>query len=44
MAENRGNKRQLGAAPEESPSSLLAMLIGGLALIVIAMIAIAAFA
>ena len=41
MAGNRGNKRQLGAAPEDSPSSLLPMLISGLVLIVIGMIAVA---
>lgn len=43
MAENRGNKRQLDAAREDSPSSLLPMLIGGLVSIVIAMIAVAVF-
>jgi hypothetical protein len=43
MAENRGNERQSSAAPKESPSSLLPMLISGLVLIVIGMIAVAAF-
>lgn len=38
MAEN---KQQWDVAPEDSPSSLLPMLIGGLVLIVIAMIAVA---
>ncbi|MGH9811065.1 MAG: hypothetical protein ACRD9W_28120 [Terriglobia bacterium] len=43
MANDRGNKRQLGAAPEDSPNSLLPMLISGLVLIVVGMIAVAAF-
>jgi hypothetical protein len=43
MAENRGNERQPSAASEDSPSSLLPMLISGLVLIVIGMIAVAAF-
>jgi hypothetical protein len=43
MAKNRDKERRLGAAPEDSPSSLLPMLISGLVLIVIGMIAVAAF-
>jgi hypothetical protein len=43
MAENRGNERQSSVAPEDSPSSLFPMLISGLVLIVIGMIAVAAF-
>ena len=38
------NGRQLNVAPDDSPSSLLPMLISGLVLIVIGMIAVAAFA
>jgi len=44
MAENEGSERQLGAAPGDSPSTLLPMLISGLVLIVIGMIAVGAFA
>ena len=38
------NEQQLNATPDDSPSSLLPMLISGLVLIVIGMIAVAAFA
>jgi hypothetical protein len=44
MVENGANERQLSAAPSDSPSTLLPMLISGLVLIVIGMIAVAAFA
>jgi hypothetical protein len=43
MTDNRDNERQSRAAPEDSPRSLLPMLISGLVLIVIGMIAVAAF-
>lgn len=42
MARN-DNERRMGAATEDSPSSLLPMLISGLVLIVIGMMAVAAF-
>ena len=43
MAENRSTNHQVSIAPAESPSSLLPMLISGLVLIVIGMVAVAAF-
>jgi hypothetical protein len=43
MAQNKENKRQLSTAPGDSPSTLLPMLISGLVLIIIGMIAVAAF-
>ncbi len=44
MAQNGEIKRQLSAGPGDSPSTLLPMLISGLVLIIIGMIAVAAFA
>lgn len=44
MAQNKKNERQLSTAPDDSPRSLLPMLISGLVLIIIGMIAVAAFA
>jgi hypothetical protein len=43
MARSQGNERRSGSAAEDSPSSLLPMLISGLVLIVIGMMAVAAF-
>lgn len=43
MAQNKENERQLSAAPGDSPSTLLPMLISGLVLIIIGMVAVAAF-
>jgi hypothetical protein len=44
MTEHGGNDRQFSTTPGDSPSSLLPMLISGLALILIGMIAVAALA
>ena len=44
MTQSGENERQLNVIPGDSPSSLLPMLISGLVLIVIGMIAVAAFA
>jgi hypothetical protein len=44
MSDNRGNERQPHAALNDPRSTLLPMLIGGLVLIVVGMIAVAALA
>jgi hypothetical protein len=44
MSDNRGNERQSHAALNDPRSTLLPMLIGGLLLIVVGMIAVAALA
>ena len=43
MTQSGEHGRHLNVAPDDSPSSLLPMLISGLVLIVIGMIAVAAF-